>query len=88
MEATEMTTTTSNHLQELAYRATDGVEVGLFWNRATSAVTVVVDDARSGDLFEVEVAPQNALDAFHHPYAYAARHGIEYVAGSRQPVYA
>ena len=83
-----MTTTTSNHLNELAYRSADGVEVGLYWNRASNAVTVVVDDARSGDLFEVEVAPQHALDAFHHPYAYAAHRGVEYVAGSREPVYA
>jgi hypothetical protein len=82
------TTATPNHLQELAHRANDGVEVALYWNRDTDALTVVVDDARSGDLFEVEVAAKQAMDAFHHPYAYAARAGIEYVAGQREPVYA
>jgi hypothetical protein len=83
-----MSTTTLNHLKELAHRANDGVEVALYWNRATNALTVVVDDSRSGDLFEIEVAPQNALDAFNHPYAYAAHTGVEYVAGTREPVYA
>jgi hypothetical protein len=83
-----MSTTTLNHLKELAHRANDGVEVALYWNRISNRLTVVVDDARSGDLFEVEVDAKNALDAFHHPYAYAAHTGIEYVAGNREPVYA
>jgi hypothetical protein len=81
-----MSTTTLNHLKELAHRANDGVEVALYWNRATNALTVVVDDARSGDLFEIEVAANDALDAFHHPYAYAAHTGVDYVAGTREPV--
>jgi phosphoglycolate phosphatase-like HAD superfamily hydrolase len=83
-----MTTTTLDHLEELAHRANDGVEVALYWNRTTDALTVVVDDAGSGDLFEIAVEAQNAMDAFHHPYAYAAHSGIEYVAGNREPVYA
>lgn len=74
--------------RELAYRAADGVEVGLFWSTSDDRLLIVVDDARSGDLFELEVSPEEALDAFEHPYAYAAHRGVEYAAGLRTPVYA
>jgi len=33
---------------------------------------VSVDDARVGDCFQLAVSPERALDAFHHPFAYAA----------------
>lgn len=74
--------------RELAFRASDGVQVGLFWSTSDNRLIVVVDDARSGDLFELEVSPAEALDAFEHPYAYAAHRGVEYAAGLRTPVYA
>jgi hypothetical protein len=63
---------------ELAYRAGDGVEVSLLWSRAESRLTVVVSDSRTGDWFELPAHPENALDVFHHPYAYAAFRGVEY----------
>jgi hypothetical protein len=74
--------------RELAFRANDGVEVGLFWNTDKNRLLVVVDDARTGDLFEFEVSAAEAMDAFEHPYAYAAHRGVEYAAGLRTPVYA
>jgi hypothetical protein len=79
---------TPHTFRELAYRANDGVEVGLFWNTTDDRLVVVVDDSRSGDLFELHVSPAEALDAFEHPYAYAAHRGVEYAAGLRTPVYA
>jgi hypothetical protein len=63
---------------ELAYRAGDGVEVSLLWSRAECRLTVVVADSRTGDGFELSAHPENALDVFHHPYAYAAFLGVEY----------
>jgi murein DD-endopeptidase MepM/ murein hydrolase activator NlpD len=81
-------TATPHTYRELAYRAADGVEVGLFWSTSDDALRVIVDDARSGDLFELVVEPEHALDAFEHPYAYAAHRGIDYAAGNRVPVYA
>ena len=74
--------------RELAHRANDGVEVGLFWHTTADRLVLVVDDARSGDLFELVVSAAEALDAFEHPYAYAAHRGVEYAAGLRTPVYA
>jgi hypothetical protein len=74
--------------RELAFRANDGVEVGLYWSSDDDRLVLVVDDARSGDLFELRVSAAEALDAFEHPYAYAAHRGVEYAAGLRTPVYA
>jgi hypothetical protein len=44
----------------------------LLWHPAEDALTVEVDDTRVGDRFQLAVAPDRALDAFYHPYAYAA----------------
>jgi hypothetical protein len=68
-----MTTTTVTRRTELAHRASNGIDVYLFWNEPTSRVTVGVIDARTHDSFELEVDGRYALDAFNHPYAYAAR---------------
>jgi len=57
---------------ELDYRENDGIEVSLLWNRADDSVSVFVTDARSQDAFELTAAPEAALDAFKHPFAYAA----------------
>jgi hypothetical protein len=59
-------------LRELAARASDGVHVLLLWNPDEDALTVSVEDERGGDCFQFAVAPDRALDAFYHPFAYAA----------------
>jgi hypothetical protein len=56
--------------RELAHRSSNGIDVRLFWSPADNSVTVAVDDAL-GAAFELDVAPERALDAFNHPYAYA-----------------
>jgi hypothetical protein len=58
--------------RELAARESDGINVLLLWHPRENAVTVSVEDARLGDCFRLAVAPERALDAFHHPFAYAA----------------
>ena len=65
-------TLSTTHARELAVRESDGVHVVLSWNPDENAVTVSVEDARFGDRFHIAVAPACALDAFYHPYAYAA----------------
>jgi hypothetical protein len=66
-------TTTITRQTELAHRTSDGIDVYLFWNELTGHVTVDVLDARTDECFELEVDGRHALDAFNHPYAYAAR---------------
>jgi hypothetical protein len=68
-----MTATAFTERRELAHRTSDGIEVTLFWTKPSDRVTIAVLDTRSGDALEFNVAGRAALDAFNHPYAYAAR---------------
>ena len=68
---------------ELDHRSNDGLDVTLLWEAETNRVTVNVFDAKSGDDFTIDVDPTEALEAFHHPYAYAANRGVHFVAGTR-----
>jgi hypothetical protein len=58
--------------RELAARETDGINILLLWHPGSDALTVSVEDVRVGECFQLAVAPDRALDAFYHPYAYAA----------------
>jgi hypothetical protein len=58
-------------IRELDHRRSDGIEVTLLWNTRTSEVVVAVSE-RDGGRFEFAAHPAEALEAFHHPYAYAA----------------
>ena len=58
--------------RELAARESDGLQVLLLWHPDDNALTVSVEDDRVGDRFQLAVAPERALDAFYHPFAYAA----------------
>ena len=71
-------TTTTQQVKELAHRAGDGIDVSLLWSPVDNRLAVVVDDVRTGDSFELAAHPENALDAFYHPFAYAAFTGIAY----------
>jgi hypothetical protein len=65
----DMTDTTYT---ELHHRSADGIEVSLLWSRVTNALTVAVEDSRSGVSFELPAPAESALDVFEHPFAYAA----------------
>jgi hypothetical protein len=57
--------------RELDHRTIDGLDVRLLWDPGDNRVTVLVDDRRNGEIFEVEVGPgDSALDVFRHPFAY------------------
>jgi len=58
--------------RELAARESDGVRVRLLWHPRANALSVSVEDERAGGRFRLAVAPDRALDAFYHPFAYAA----------------
>ena len=64
----------SRSRRELAHRASNGIDVRLLWNQADNTVAVAVADDL-GESFQLRVASHEALDAFHHPYAYAALRG-------------
>ena len=58
--------------RELAHRSTNGIDVTLLWTKASNVVTVAIVDSHSGEELEFDIAGFRALDAFSHPYAYAA----------------
>jgi hypothetical protein len=63
---------TKTHRRELAHRESAGIAVSLFWSPDGKTITVEVIDLRTDEYFALDVAPEFALDAFHHPYAYLA----------------
>jgi hypothetical protein len=73
---------------ELAEREHNGLAVTLFWVRDTSIliVAVAVADSRTGRSFELVLeADDSPLDVFHHPFAYAAARGLEYLDAAPEP---
>ena len=75
-----MTTTELTDRRELAHRTNDAIDVTLFWSKASNRVTISVLHARSATALEFEVDGADALDAFNHPYAYAATSGARDIA--------
>ena len=70
--AMSMFTTSQPAIRELDHRTNDGIDVRLLWNSRTNHVFVAVEDQRNSRSFELPVSGPDALDAFHHPYAYGA----------------
>jgi hypothetical protein len=60
-------------IHELDHRRNDGFDVRVLSNSGTNQVSIAVADGRAGECFAFEIAPADAVDAFHHPYAYAPR---------------
>ena len=65
-----MFTTSDTAIRELAHRAGDGFDVTLLWDSAANQVFVAVAEERTGAWFTRDVRAADALQAFHHPFAY------------------
>ena len=75
------TNSIASEARELNSRTSDGIQVRLLWHPLDGRVSVSVNDTKTGEAFELEVRHgQQALDIYHHPYAYAATndHSISY----------
>jgi hypothetical protein len=57
----------------LAHRESDGIAVSLHWNPKTGDISVLVEDSDLDESFVVRAEPEQALQVFHHPYAYARK---------------
>jgi len=68
----------SRPTRELAQRLSGTDEVLLLWYPESDRVELCVRDVATGAGFHTEVAPASAIDAFYHPYAYAAWHENSY----------
>jgi len=66
-------------IRELSSRSANGVDVALLWRQSDNTAVVVVVDQQVGEVFVLDVHKgDNALDMFHHPYAYAAHRAIDH----------
>jgi hypothetical protein len=61
--------------RELAQRLSGADEVLLLWHPESDRVELCVRNLATGVGYEIEIAPADAIDAFYHPFAYAARCG-------------
>jgi hypothetical protein len=61
--------------RELAQRLSGADEVLLLWHPESDRVELSVRNLATGAGCEIEIAPADAIDAFYHPFAYAARCG-------------
>jgi hypothetical protein len=81
-----MTSTDIPTATELASREADGVRVTLLWHRHEGFVSVVAEDSKTGEAFELVLSDaDNALDVFHHPFAYAAYRGLLAHGSANEP---
>jgi hypothetical protein len=72
MELERLQAQDERDLVELNSREADGIRVDLLWEKIGNTALIQVFDGRTGEEFEVSVAPDKAADAFEHPFAYAA----------------
>jgi hypothetical protein len=54
---------------ELDYRHSGRLDLYLLWHRDLEAVSLTIQDSRSGRSLELPVANDRALKAFRHPFA-------------------
>ena len=64
-------TATRNRVRELAERTSNGTQMRLLWLQGTRELWVEVSERDLDVTIVIPTAPERALDAFHHPYAYA-----------------
>jgi hypothetical protein len=63
---------TAESVRELAWRRSGTDEVLLLWHPGGDRVELALRDAETDAEVRFEIEPRDAIDAFHHPYAYLA----------------
>jgi len=63
--------------RELARRTSGGIEVTLYWTKGDNTTSIEIWHASSEELLAFDVAPEEALDAFRHPFAHLAHSGAD-----------
>jgi hypothetical protein len=66
-----ISTPTRDSPRELAHRSGAGIDVSPLWHPADDTPYLSVLDQRTHTAMQFSVAPDAALDAFKHPFAYA-----------------
>lgn len=58
---------------ELDARRAGGIDVELLWDPRTRGLSVVAHDTSNDETITIYVEPDQALEVFRHPFAYAGR---------------
>ena len=72
--ATRQESRAGARMRELAHREGSDVDVSLFWRPEDNSLLMLLVEVPTGVVFEIPVEPQDAMDAFNHPYAYLPAH--------------
>ena len=72
--ATEQEFPVRTRMRELAHREANDIDVSLFWRPDDNTLVLLLVEVPTGVMFEIPIPPENALDAFNHPYAYLRTH--------------
>jgi hypothetical protein len=59
--------------QELAHRTSGGLEITLYWDADEQTTSVEVHQPATQETIAIPIAREDALDAFHHPFAHIGR---------------
>ena len=65
---------TRERIRELAERTTNGTVMRLLWLQGTRELWVEIHEPELDITIVIPAEPEHALEAFNHPYAYAAAH--------------
>jgi hypothetical protein len=69
--------------RELAHRLSGGLEIALYWSEIDDSTSIEVTQRSTGERLTFGVPREDALAAFHHPFAHmalAASRGLGEVA--------
>ena len=58
--------------RELARRVNAGLEITLYWDTRDNTTTIEVHHTDTAETIAFPVPAEQALDAFHHPFAHLA----------------
>lgn len=64
---------TSAGWREIAHRSNTFIEVSLLWRQVDGSVLLRVTELANRIELELRIRPEDALEAFNHPYAYLPR---------------
>ena len=74
LNRTEAVTPIRTRIRELAERTSNGTRIRLYWRQGTRDLWVEIWEPELDVTIEIPADPERALDAYHHPYAYASAH--------------
>jgi hypothetical protein len=58
--------------RELAHRVNGGLEITLYWHTHDNSTSIDIHEVATEETISFTVPPEQALDAFHHPFAHLA----------------